>query len=236
MKMKMNPLKESLATKIWLSVQLMHFLFAVNFSELRPIQLGDPLVWYLGNYWKFVLFMCVLASPSFYSRFVETESVRLAAEKNEQSSSRSLLNGPANNLILDSNVWMNPSLDGFFQRLTRRLRQSEQKLTLFGPQFDEICNIKDRKPFASTKGRLARLALARIEAMQRGELLDVQPIDFETDKRAFADPKIVMLIDDFTTSGKDVHFVTDDRELRIRARQYASQNAGNLTVSESKNL
>ena len=131
---------------------------------------------------------------------------------------------------------MNASLDEFFSRLSSELSRNNRQLVLFGPQFDEICNIKDRKPFASKKGRLARLALARIERMQSSALLDVQAIDFETDKRAFADPKIVMLINDFTRAGKDVFFVSDDRELRIRARQFTSRNSGNLTVYDSKSL
>lgn len=131
---------------------------------------------------------------------------------------------------------MNASLDEFFTRLSRELSRSSRQLVLFGPQFDEICNIKDRKPFASQKGRLARLALARIERMQMVGLLDVQAIDFETDKSAFADPKIVMLVSDLTKAGKDVFFVSDDRELRIRVRQFTSRNSGNLTVCDSKRL
>lgn len=45
-----------------------------------------------------------------------------------------------------------------------------------------------------------------------------------------------MLINDITKSGEDVHLVSDDRELRIRAIQSASQNSGKLAVCESRSL
>ena len=229
-------LTESWATKAWLGAQLTHFVYAVSYGEQRPIQLGDPLVWYIANYWQYILSLGILAVPAIISRSAEPNSEDELPVKNSQDPCVCLLDNLANNLILDSNIWMNASLDEFFTRLSRELSRSSRQLVLFGPQFDEICNIKDRKPFASQKGRLARLALARIERMQMVGLLDVQAIDFETDKSAFADPKIVMLVSDLTKAGKDVFFVSDDRELRIRVRQFTSRNSGNLTVCDSKRL
>lgn len=60
-------------------------------------------------------------------------------------------------LLLDSNIWMNAALDGFFSTLKRQLLQCPEHVTLFGPQFDEICNLKDRQPvqFAARPTRKA---------------------------------------------------------------------------------
>ena len=228
-------LTESLACKVLLFAQLSHFIYAVSYGEQRPIQIGDPLLWYLENYYQSILPLGTLTLPVIYSIFSQTQPEDKEVEF-EQHPYTGLLPGLSDNLILDSNIWMNPSLDNFFSRLSRELHLNQLTLILFGPQFDEICNIKDRMPFVSKKGKLARLALSRVEQMQNSGLLNVQPIDFQSDKRAFADPKIVELISDFTASGKDVHFVTDDRELRIRARQYASENTGKLSVCDSKTL
>jgi len=135
--------------------------------------------------------------------------------------------------ILDSNIWMNPELDAFFRRLRTRLNESSRTLTLFGPQFDEMCNIKDREPFASKKGRLARLALSRIETLQELGMLRVDPLVLQADPKAYADPLILILIHQLTSKGEDVHFVSDDRELRIRVREFAKDDKGLLDVCTS---
>ena len=127
-------------------------------------------------------------------------------------------------------------LSGFFSLLGSQLKAGRKKLLLFGPQFDELCNIKDRVPYGTQQNRLARLALARIERLQVMKCLTVDPLVLQALPKIFADPLILELIRNLTSSGQSVSFVTDDRELRIRARQIAQDAPGKLTVRRSADL
>ena len=54
--------------------------------------------------------------------------------------------------------------------------------------------------------------------------------------KAYADPKILKLIEGLTAERRTVHFVSDDRELRIRAREVADKQPGIMTVCTSNCL
>ncbi len=227
------------AVRIWTILQSLHFTWAIVSGEIRPVRFGDPLLWYLEQNWLFAGLLGLLLVPQVTNLFRET------APSGREPAGRPPAN-PATcqridellraTVILDSNIWMNPSLDDFFHRLRIAVRTGPHVLTLFGPQFDEICNIKDRAPYASKRGRLARLALSRIEAMQGAGCLQIDPLVLQAHPRAYADPRILTLIDRLTGDGQTVHFVSDDRELRIRARQIADQKPGSMTVCTSRCL
>ena len=75
----------SWATKIWLGAQLTHFIYVVSYGEQRPIQLGDPLVWYIANYWQYIFSLGILAVPAIISRGAETNSESELPTKTSQS-------------------------------------------------------------------------------------------------------------------------------------------------------
>ncbi|RMG03038.1 MAG: hypothetical protein D6741_02835 [Planctomycetota bacterium] len=122
-------------------------------------------------------------------------------------------------LIIDSNIWMNEKYDAFFVVLEQVLVDTGRKIELYGPQFDEICNIKHRTNFNSAKGRRSRLALSRIEHFQKRRILSIRPIRIDRNRFAYADPLILRLLVCAPKNNMPTCLITDDRELRIRARE-----------------
>lgn len=121
--------------------------------------------------------------------------------------------------IIDSNIWMNEGYEAFFAALQAVLKQAQKTLFLYGPQFDEMCNIKKRTEYGKDRNRRARYAINRIEALQKDRLLTIKPIDVDAKAGAYADPLIIKLLRANTRQGNRVVFLSDDKELRIRARQ-----------------
>ena len=136
----------------------------------------------------------------------------------------------ADTIIIDSNIWMNEYYDAFFDLLRQLLHTSRRQLLIFGPQFDELCNIKSENPIGQLKGRRARLALNRIEALQTSNLLRIHAITLSSQKGAYADPVFLRLVDDCGKNNHHVAIITDDRELRVRAREVMSHHSGRLSV------
>ena len=146
-------------------------------------------------------------------------------------------------VLIDSNIWMQQEYDPFFEQLyltmkSEPLRSRDRKLVLYGPQFDEICNIKSKFSFKHPKSKLARLALSRIEKFQEQNLLAIEPLSVESDRFAYADPLIIKLIvttmDDQPSTG--VWFLTDDKELRIRVRELTKNHPDRIQIPKSKQL
>ncbi|MCX8511436.1 MAG: hypothetical protein ORN83_06720, partial [Chthoniobacteraceae bacterium] len=139
-------------------------------------------------------------------------------------------------LILDSNIWMNPGYDPLFQALEDCLKAAHGTLTLYGPQFDEICNVKRKTAYGTPSNRGARCALNRIERMQTSNRLNIEPLSIDAEFKVYADPLIVKLIVTQTKQGTAVAFLSDDMELRIRVRGLASKGPGKLRMIEGKDL
>jgi len=121
--------------------------------------------------------------------------------------------------IIDSNIWMTEEYEVFFAALMAALKRSSKALFLYGPQFDEICNIKKCTAYGEPRNRRARCAISRIEALQNNGLLTIKPIGIESKEGAYADPLIIMLLRTNSRLGNPVTFISNDKELRIRARQ-----------------
>lgn len=130
------------------------------------------------------------------------------------------------NLIIDSNIWMNEKYDSFFLLLTDVIAQANRPVVLYGPQFDEICNIKRSTSFEETKSKRARLAINRIEQLQKQNLLRVEPITMDSQRGAYADPVSLKLLIALNKNPRTVTFVSDDKELRIRARELVRSGQG----------
>jgi hypothetical protein len=138
--------------------------------------------------------------------------------------------------ILDSNIWMNNAYEPLFESLIFILSQEKKQVKLYGAQFDEICAVKKRSAFGSSKSAGARCALSRIERMQTLGLLRIEPLTIDAGGGGYADPLIVKLIVSHTRSGSHVCFVSDDVELRIRVRGLAGNSSGFLTLIEGNEL
>ena len=133
-------------------------------------------------------------------------------------------------LILDSNIWMNPGYDPFFKALEDILPQAGRILTLYKPQFEEICNVKRKTRYGSGRNRAARSALDRIERLQLSGLLNIEPLAIDGDDNTSTGPLIIKLIAARTSHGTDVSFLSDDTELRIRARGLMGRSEGAIFV------
>jgi rRNA-processing protein FCF1 len=227
---------------VWLLLQLIHLSLILGKSEFLPRGWTDRIIWYFYNEWRVVLVLALLKIPvilfSVLSRNWQPDPQLNSNQRNNELqertfSSESFVN---ENVILDTNVWMSSKLDIFFRALKNKFKKSSIKLVLFGPQFDELCNIKDRESYGSKRGRLARMALNRIEVFQKEGVLRIDPLSVQASPKAYADPLILKLIQELASEGKQVTFVSDDRELRIRAREIASDLQGGVFVCNSNKL
>lgn len=123
-------------------------------------------------------------------------------------------------LIIDSNIWMNKQYDSFFQTLGLAIAASGVAYTLPGVQFDEICNIKKRTSFDDPRSRAARLAIDRIEQLQKGGLLRIDGIKLDAIRGAYADPELIKYLVSALEQKRLVCFIADDKELRVRVREH----------------
>jgi hypothetical protein len=115
---------------------------------------------------------------------------------------------------------MNEEYDLFFRVLGRCVREASTQLVLYGPQFDEICNIKLKSRYGDDRNQRARLAINRIEDFQKGDLLRIEPVTIDPNRSAYADPMIVKLLVADAKRVDRVCFISDDKELRIRVREH----------------
>jgi len=128
-------------------------------------------------------------------------------------------------LIIDSNIWMDLEYDYFFNALSMVCNHYNYKIVLYGPQFDEIINKKKKTDYGDEGNKAARIAINRIERFQTKKLLYLRPITINADPNAYADPLIIKLLIKNARDGICCTLLTEDKELRIRARQFLSDNA-----------
>lgn len=121
-------------------------------------------------------------------------------------------------VLVDSNIWMNYQYDDLFRSLSQLLISSSGVLEIPAEQFDEIVNLKNL-PFDNPKSKRARRALSVIEDFQNKNVLKIVPMGLDTKKGAYADPKILKILIAASKTHSSVTFISDDRELRIRANQ-----------------
>ena len=125
----------------------------------------------------------------------------------------------SDHLVIDSNIWMHGDYDAFFQLLEKILRKANRKIIIYGVQFDEICNIKSSHEYGSQKSKRARLAINRIENFQKNEILKIETVSIKSERWAYADPVVLKLLISLSKESHSVVFISNDKELRIRARE-----------------
>ncbi|MDR2983016.1 MAG: hypothetical protein LBV12_12330, partial [Puniceicoccales bacterium] len=112
-----------------------------------------------------------------------------------------------------------------FHVLRRSILNTPVQLALCSPQFDEICDIKKASTNGGAHNGKAQIAISRIEALQKDNLIYIEPFLINDDQVACTDPLIIkLLLAKISVPGK-VCFVSDDKELRIRAREHLRQIA-----------
>ena len=123
-------------------------------------------------------------------------------------------------LILDSNAWMSETFDAFFQALRRCATETQRQIVLSVPQFNEICSRKRTTAADDPVNRRARLAIYRIEQLQKEGLLRIAKVPHDFAKDAHADPLEVSILIAEAKPANSIHFISDDEELRIRVREF----------------
>jgi hypothetical protein len=95
----------------------------------------------------YLIVIAVLFVVGYIWHYISVEQERLRQEQErlrqlelarQQHISRIKEMVVAHCLVIDSNIWMKPEYNVFFEILNRVLRENRIKLTLFAPQFDEI--------------------------------------------------------------------------------------------------
>ena len=163
----------------------------------------------------FILAICVI--PFGISRLNDAEKVAYAEKELGRFCN---LFTPV--MIIDSNIWMDEDYDSFFECVRLACIRKNYEIELFGVQFDEIANIKKTSSYGEVRNRRARLAINRIEYLQKARLLRVVPVTVDAKRGAYADPLIVKVLASKSREGKECTLFTNDKELRVRARQVLS--------------
>jgi hypothetical protein len=132
-------------------------------------------------------------------------------------------------LIIDSNIWMNsaPEYKKFMSIFRYLLRRFKVHYKFYGPQFEEIINIKKRTSFDDPRNRRSRVAISRIDELSKENLLSITPINFEFKHPGHVDPLLVKLLLMSATKGESVTLVSNDNELRVRAREKLKEHGIN---------
>ena len=124
-------------------------------------------------------------------------------------------------LIIDSNIWMDdrPQYHDFLSVFRFLLMHFNICYTFYGPQFDEICNIKFRTEYGESRNKKSRIAINRIDKLSDENLLRVTPVNIELEYPGHVDPMLIKLLLLDAKKGKRVALLSNDVELRIRARE-----------------
>lgn len=154
---------------------------------------------------------------------IEAEKTRKLEYANEQIANFEKWLTPV--LVIDSNIWMNQFYDSFFQCLRWACERKKYKVELFGVQFDEISNIKKAVSYGDPRNSRARIAINRVEHLQKAKFLKVTPITIDSARGAYADPTIVKILAQKSREGRQCTLFSDDKELRVRVRQHLMDNA-----------
>jgi hypothetical protein len=123
-------------------------------------------------------------------------------------------------LVIDSNIWMKEEYVPFFVALKVVCQRANYTITMYGVQFDEIANIKKSTQYGEPRNIRARIAIDEIEKFQIAGLLCIKPVGLDAKPGAYADPVIIRVLAEEARKGMRCTFISDDKELRIRVREY----------------
>lgn len=121
-------------------------------------------------------------------------------------------------LMLDTNIWIEPKYEVFFEFLQSRCRKLQLVLEMPSEVLDEITKMKDL-PYDDPKSRLGRIGLVRIEKFQSERQLRIRSMGLIAKRGVYADPVILIDLKRESSLHSRITLITDDRELRIRANE-----------------
>jgi hypothetical protein len=132
-------------------------------------------------------------------------------------------------LIIDSNIWMDdrPEYENFMSVFRFLLKSFSICYIFYGPQFEEICIIKKRTEYGEPANQRSRAAIKRIEILSKENLLEITPVNFELEYPGHVDPLLIKLLLMDAKKGKSVALLSNDIELRIRAREKLKEHNAN---------
>jgi len=142
-------------------------------------------------------------------------------------------------LIIDSNIWMDdrPQYDNFMSVFRFLLRSFNICYIFYGPQFDEICNIKKRTGYGESANQRSRTAIKRIDKLSDENLLEITQINIESKYPGHVDPMLIKLLLMEAKKGKSAALLSNYVELRIRAREKLKEhNVNNYRIFKMDDL
>jgi len=142
-------------------------------------------------------------------------------------------------LIIDSNIWMDnrPEYSKFMSVFRYLLKTFNICYIFYGPQFEKICNIKKNSVAFGSRNRRSRLAINRIDKLSKENLLSITPIRLEFKNPGHVDPLLIKLLLISAKKGLSTTLLTNDNELRIRAREKLKEhNISNYRIFKMGDL
>lgn len=123
-------------------------------------------------------------------------------------------------LVIDSSIWMHAEYSSFFVILEAACRRKNYTLELYVPQFDEISTYKNVSAISANGDRMADIAMDRIEHLQKKGFLSIKPFAHALTDEMSEYHVMNILLSDNINNGVECTFFSEDKEIRIRARQF----------------
>ena len=141
-------------------------------------------------------------------------------------------------LYIDSNIFMakaNIGVERFFNEI---LEYPNINITMPTEQYEEIYNLKNSD--MEVKAKPARSAFRIIEKLFDSKHLNILELkDKPNAVKAYADPVFIKMITDNLKVEKEVYFITEDKDLKIRLKSKIESeklNIGNLVICSFNTL
>lgn len=115
-------------------------------------------------------------------------------------------------VYIDSNIYM----DERFVKLFELLLKCKVDILLLEVQYQEIYGCK--KSDIPEQAKSARRAFNFIDKLQEKEILTIEGLGIQSEKKAYADPELIERIIKDLKQDKNVVFITEDKDLKIRLR------------------
>lgn len=141
-------------------------------------------------------------------------------------------------LYVDSNIFMaepNKAIDRFFNEFAT---YDNIKITMPTEQYEEIYNLK--RSVEETSSKAARDAFRRIEKLVDSKSIDIRNLkDMPANSSSYADPIFIKMIIEDLKSEKQMYFITEDKDLKIRLKsqiELKKLNENNIVICSFETL
>ena len=104
-------------------------------------------------------------------------------------------------IIVDTNIWMDKDLEGFWYDFFNQCSQKKRKITVPSSVYDEVVRLKNSTDKSKSYG--ARLALSRFLEFSNSNLIDLVDLKKVADKKAYADLDIINMFEHIQQDTKD---------------------------------